>query len=77
MRQQTLAQGSFEKYRKPTRRERFLNEMDKIVPWDQLCALVEPVYPKVKGTNVVSGLESLGMECHDHPAIIPNSGHPC
>ena len=41
MRQQTLAvagDGSFEKYRKPTRREVFLAEMDRIVPWAQLVA---------------------------------------
>ena len=34
MRQQTLADEGFERYRKPTRREQFLNEMDKIIPWD-------------------------------------------
>jgi IS5 family transposase len=33
MRQQTLAEGAFEMYRKPTRRERFLEEMERVVPW--------------------------------------------
>jgi len=33
MRQQTLAEEGFEKYRKPTRREQFLDEMDRIIPW--------------------------------------------
>jgi len=34
MRQQTLAGSAAEKYRKRTRREQFLAEMDRIVPWD-------------------------------------------
>ena len=45
MRQKSLADGSFEKYRKPTRREIFLTEMDRVVPWAELCALIAPVYP--------------------------------
>jgi hypothetical protein len=31
--QLTLASGEFERFRKPTRRARFLAEMDKVVPW--------------------------------------------
>ncbi|MEX3921808.1 transposase [Paraburkholderia sp. BR10872] len=37
--------GRFEAQRKPTRREAFLDEMSSIVPWAQLCAVVEPFYP--------------------------------
>jgi IS5 family transposase len=44
MKQQTLA--GLEKYSKTTRRARFLAEMDKVVPWAELCALIEPHYPK-------------------------------
>src|SRR5580692_1795192 len=44
MTQQTLA--GFEKYGKTTRRAQFLVEMEQVVPWTQLCALIEPVYPK-------------------------------
>ena len=43
--QLTLGTG-FEKYSKTTRREKFLTEMDRIVPWGELCALIAPVYPK-------------------------------
>ena len=43
--QMTLGTG-FEKYSKTTRRETFLTEMDRIVPWGELCALIAPVYPK-------------------------------
>ena len=29
-----------------TRRERFLAEMDAVIPWPRLLALIEPHYPK-------------------------------
>ena len=37
--------GYFDKGKK-TRREQFLAEMDQVVPWARLCALIEPHYPK-------------------------------
>ena len=46
MRQITLATGTFETYRKLTRRERFLADMEKVVPWQDLCAVIMPYYPK-------------------------------
>ena len=49
MPQQTFAEVSFERYRKPTRRERFLDEMNRIVPWADLAATIAPVYPKAEG----------------------------
>ena len=49
MRQKTLAEGGFEKYRKVTRRERFLEEMEQVVPWQRLVRKVEPHYPKGEG----------------------------
>jgi hypothetical protein len=39
-------QGSFEKYGKQTRRQKFLEEMDQIMPWAALESLIEPHYPK-------------------------------
>ena len=45
MKQQTLT--GFEKYGKATRRAKFLSEMERIVPWSELAAVVEPFYPKV------------------------------
>lgn len=36
----------FEKYTKTTRREQFLAEMERIVPWLELCARIVPHYPK-------------------------------
>ena len=49
MPQQTFAEASFERYRKPTRRERFLEEMNRVVPWADLTAAIEPFYPKAEG----------------------------
>ena len=45
MKQQTLS--GFEKYGKTTRRAQFLADMDRIIPWAELAAVIEPVYPKV------------------------------
>ena len=47
--QQTFAEMTFEQYRKSTRRERFLDEMNRVVPWRELVAVIEPVYPKADG----------------------------
>jgi transposase, IS5 family len=47
MNQRTLAMMTgFERYTKKTRREIFLEEMERVVPWAKLCALIEPHYPK-------------------------------
>ena len=51
MKQQTLAvaadqNSAFEQYRKPTRRDAFLATMEQIVPWAELCGVIEPHYPK-------------------------------
>ena len=58
MQQQTFAEVSFEQYRKPTRRERFLDEMNRVVPWAELAAAIEPFYPKVEG----AGRPPVGVE---------------
>ena len=44
---------------KQTRRERFLAEMDAVVPWGRLLALIAPHYPKVgpKGGRPPMSLE--------------------
>ena len=46
MKQLTLAAVGFERYAKTTRRAAFLAEMERVVPWSTLCALIEPFYPK-------------------------------
>jgi IS5 family transposase len=46
MKQITLSTSNFDRYVKTTRGAAFLAEMDRVVPWSTLCALVEPFYPK-------------------------------
>jgi len=58
MRQQTLADEGFERYRKPTRRDQFLDEMEQIIPWQGLCEVIEPFYPKPEGV----GRPPVGLE---------------
>jgi IS5 family transposase len=55
MKQQSLAiQGVFEKYGRKSRRELFLDEMEKVVPWSALESLVRPHYAKAgKGRQPV------------------------
>lgn len=47
MTQLTFADGEYAGKRKQTRREVFLSEMEKVVPWSALLALIEPHYPKM------------------------------
>lgn len=42
--QLTLGEG-FEKYTKTTKRAQFLRDMDRVIPWSELCELIAPVYP--------------------------------
>lgn len=59
-RQKTLANAStFEKYKKPTKREKFLAEMERVVPWKELYALIDPFYPKAGKGRPPVGLERM------------------
>jgi IS5 family transposase len=46
MKQTTFASAAWDKKGKVTRRERFLGEMDAVIPWEHLNRLIEPHYPK-------------------------------
>jgi len=46
MKQTSFASLAFEQKKKPTRRELFLAEMEAVVPWSALLAVIEPHYPK-------------------------------
>jgi len=59
MKQITLATTGFERYTKTTRRAAFLAEMERVVPWAALCALIEPVYPKPGNGRPPVGLERM------------------
>jgi len=52
MTQPTFASLAWDRKGKVTRRERFLTEMDAVIPWARLTALIEPHYPKAgQGTQ--------------------------
>jgi len=44
---------------KVTRRERFLAEMDAVIPWQRLMARIEPHYPKAGAGRQPLGLEKM------------------
>lgn len=46
MKQITFASLAYEAKKKQTRREKFLAEMEQVVPWVALLAVIEPYYPK-------------------------------
>ena len=55
--QQTLAsQGSFEKHGRKSKRELFLEQLEEVVPWRELSALVVPHYPKAGNGRQPVGL---------------------
>jgi len=58
MRQQSFAADDFEKFRKKTRKEIFLDEMEQIIPWKALSKVIKPYYPKPKG----AGRRPIGIE---------------
>ena len=64
MKQATLAAAAdqsaeFERFRRPTRRDVFLQTMDTIVPWSELCAVIEPHYPKAGKGRPPIGVERM------------------
>ena len=59
MRQKTFSSLSFDRHAKQTRRQRFLSTMDKIVPWRELCRLMEPHYPKGDRGRPPIGIERM------------------
>ena len=68
MKQKTLAMAAdqnagFEQFRKPTRRDEFLQTMNSIVPWGELCSVIEPFYPKGVGGRPPIGLERMLRIC--------------
>jgi transposase, IS5 family len=59
MKQMTLSASGFDRYAKTTRRAAFLAEMERVVPWSELCALIEPFYPKAGNGRPPIGLERM------------------
>lgn len=58
MRQMSLAQQvEFQRFAKKSRREKFLETMDAVMPWAELLSLVEPHYPRGEKGRKPVGLE--------------------
>jgi hypothetical protein len=51
--------SGFERYTKKTKRALFLEEMEQVVPWRELCALTEPYYPKAGNGRPPAGVERM------------------
>lgn len=49
LKQMSFAGVEYAQKKKRTRREVFLCEMERVVPWSRLAALLEPHFPKVSG----------------------------
>lgn len=59
MRQLSFSDVEFGAKRKQTRREKFLSEMDAVIPWARLVRLIEPVYPKGNHGRAPYALETM------------------
>jgi len=59
MSQMSFSDFEYAGKRKQTRRERFLAEMDQVVPWAGLLELIEPFYPKAGGGRKPYPLETM------------------
>jgi IS5 family transposase len=57
--QRTFASMAWQAKGKVTQRERFLAEMDAVIPWSRLLGLIEPHYPKAGQGRQPLGLEKM------------------
>src|SRR5476649_2778278 len=55
----SFAQAEYGDKKKVTRRERFLGEMERVVPWARLVALIEPHYPSGQRGRPPIGIERM------------------
>jgi len=58
-----MATTGFEKHARVTRKAEFLAEMERLMPWEEICALIEPHYPKVGNGRPPIGLERMLRMC--------------
>lgn len=57
MKQQSFASVAWEAKRKKMRREIFLEQMKRVVPWTELVKRIQPYYPKGEDGRSPKGLE--------------------
>jgi len=58
-RQVSFSQVEYAGKKKQTRRDKFLTEMDQVVPWARLVARLQPLYPKGERGRPPIGLERM------------------
>src|SRR6202790_1588624 len=59
LRQMSFAQSEYAGKKKVTRREKFLGEMERVVPWTRLVALIQPPDPTGRRGRPPIGLERM------------------
>jgi IS5 family transposase len=57
--QKTFADIEYESRKRKTKREEFLEMMDKIIPWDKWVSIIEPYYPSGKRGRPTRGIETM------------------
>ena len=57
--QLSFSQSEYAGKKKQTRREKFLSQMEKVVPWQRLCGLIQPYYPKGERGRPPIGVERM------------------
>jgi IS5 family transposase len=57
--QRTFGDLAWDGKKKVTRRERFLSEMDAVIPWRDLITLIEPYYPKARTGRPATPIEMM------------------
>ena len=55
----SFAQSEYAMKKKVTRRERFLGEMERVVPWERLVEVIRPHYPKGERGRRPIGIERM------------------
>ena len=57
--QKTFADIEYENRKRKTKREEFLEMMDKIIPWDEWVCIIKPYYPDGKRGRPTRGIETM------------------
>ena len=59
MKQETFTDIEYSYRKKKTKREKFLEIMDEIIPWEEWVGVIEPYYPKGKRGRPPMGIEKM------------------
>src|SRR5271165_1962135 len=57
--QMSFSQAEYAGKKKVTRRERFLSDMERVMPWARLVRVIEPHYPKGERGRPPIGIERM------------------